>query len=639
MSSFEASSLNGTVSQRFETIAQLHAAQLAIHTDAMTWTYDELNQHANQIAHTLLQLCSAQQTQVGILCSNILWQVAALLAVIKTGKTVVMLDLALPDQRLKLICEDAQTEIVLFDDALTARVNAITQTTSSISTIGIEENKHIQQICINRLQTSTPKHNPGIIYTPNTPLAIIYTSGSSGQPKGIVRNHEAQMQGLWANQQQYQTTHSANWAITSPLAYAAAWAMSMRSLVSGGCIHYYDAAIRGTDGLTDWLYTQHIHYFSPPLTFLKQWCHDLPTPIYLPHLQMILLTGATLHKADLVHLKDKVIGNYNVINNYGATEILAATYYRVNIKEIDALQEGIVPVGIDMPNKQTLIYASNGDQVACGQMGEIAIKSRYMAQYWRSPQLNQEKFWAVPDEPGMYLFFTGDLGYQDSTGCLFLTGRKDNMVKVRGNRVDLSEIEHALIKMPDIATAIVVMQPQPASPAAGNEPILLAYVVPKPNSAITADKIRQNLSAQFPNYMLPRHVILLDQMPLLPNGKIDRQSLTQRKIVFQRSLPAHYIAPRNALETQLASIWSGVLGINPIGINEIFLDLGGNSLQAMQIIAAVRNQLQTNISIQSLIASATIELMALAITQTQAAQIAPDIMEQLLTEIEQSPSS
>jgi len=138
---------------------------------------------------------------------------------------------------------------------------------------------------------------------------------------------------------------------------------------------------------------------------------------------------------------------------------------------------------------------------------------------------------------------------------------------------------------------------------------------------------------------LPRHVILLDQMPLLPNGKIDRQSLTQRKIVFQRSLPAHYIAPRNALETQLASIWSGVLGINPIGINEIFLDLGGNSLQAMQIIAAVRNQLQTNISIQSLIASATIELMALAITQTQAAQIASDIMEQLLTEIEQSPSS
>ncbi|MCW1969613.1 MAG: non-ribosomal peptide synthetase [Anaerolineae bacterium] len=639
MSSFEASTLNTTISQHFAHIAKTYAKQLAIHTSTTAWTYDELNQRANQIAHRLLQHCGLQQAQIGILCSDVLWQVAALLAVIKTGKTVVMLDLALPDQRLSLILEDAQTEAVLFDDALTARANAIAQTTSPLSTASIEENKPIQPICVNRSPASTPAHNPDIIYEVDNPLSITYTSGSSGQPKGIVRSHKAQMQGLWANQQQYQTTNNANWAITSSLAYAAAFAMTMRALVSGGCIHYYDAAIRGSNGLTDWLHTQHIHYFSPALTFLKQWCHDLPTPIYLPHLQMIFLVGTTLHTANLVHLKEKVIGNYNVVNNYGATEFLSATYYRVNIKAVDALQEGIVPVGIDMPNKQTLIYAANGDQVAPGQIGEIVIKSRYMAKYWRSSQLNQEKFWAVPDEPGMYLFFTGDLGYQDSTGCLWLTGRKDFMVKIRGYRVDLSEIEYALIKMPDIASAIVVAQPQPASATTEhteNEPILLAYILPKPNSTIAADKIQQNLSAHFPNHMLPRHVILLNQMPLLPNGKIDRQALTQRKVDFQRSLPAHAIAPRSALEAQLASIWASVLGINPIGINEVFLDLGGNSLQAMRIVAAVLDQLQTKISIQSLMASATIELMALAITQTQAAQIDPDMMDQLLTEIEQN---
>lgn len=639
MSPFEDSALNTTVSQRFEHIAQIHAKQLAIHTGTISWTYDILNQRANQIAHILLQHCGPRQAQVGILCSDVLWQVATLLAVVKTSKTVVMLDLTLPDQRLRRILEDAQTEAILFDEALTGRANALTQITLPISTPSIEENKPIQHICVNLLPTSTPTHNPSIVYAMDTPLAIIYTSGSSGHPQGVVRSHKAQMQGLWANQQQYQTKNNVNWAVTSSLAYAAAWSMTMRSLVSAGCIHYYDAASKSTSDLGGWLHDQCIHYFSPPLTFLKQWCHDLPAPIHLPHLQLVLLTGTTLNKADLVQLKDKVLGNYNVINNYGATEILASNAYLININKIAALSQDTIPVGFNLPNKQTLIYDDNGNLVSNGQIGEIVVKSQYLARYWRSPQLNQDKFLAVPNDPGMYLFFTGDLGYQDSTGCLFLTGRKDFMVKIHGYRVGLAEIEQALMKMPDITTAIVVAQPQPASPTADGEPILLAYVIPKPHTTITIDQIQKNLSAQFPSHMQPRHTIIVDQLPLLPNGKVDRQTLTQRKFISQRELPAHFIAPRSKLETQLASIWSDVLDINPIGINETFLDLGGNSLQAMRIISTVLNQLQTKISIRVLMASATIELMALAITQIQAAQIAPDIMEQLLKEIEQSSSS
>jgi len=637
MSSFEASGLNTTVSHRFEHIVQVYADQPAIQTDTQSWTYDTLNQRANQIAHTLLRQCGPQQAQVGILCSDVLWQVAALLAVIKTGKTVVMLDLTLPNQRLRLIIEDAQTEVILFDAALAAQANALTQTPSPISSTSIEANNPIQQICVDRLPPSTALHNPGMIYAVATPLAIIYTSGSSGQPKGIVRSHQAQMQGLWANQRQYQTTNNTNWAITSPLAYAAAWSMTMRSLSSGGCIHYYDAARKGTSGLGDWLHDRHIHYFSPPLTFLKQWCHDLLHPIHLPHLQLVLLTGATLNKADLVQLKNKVLGNYNIANNYGATETLSANYYLIHINAIETLAEGIIPVGFSMPNKQTLIYADNGDQVTNNQVGEIAIKSRYLAHYWRSPQLNQAKFLAVPDEPGTDVFFTGDIGYQDEKGCLFLTGRKDFMVKIRGYRVELSEIEHAILKIPGITTAIVVAQPQPASTTPEIEPTLLAYVLPDPNTTMPPDTIQQSLGAQFPSHMLPRHIIMVDQLPLLPNGKVDRQALAQRKVAFRQSLPAHPLAPQSTLETQLANIWASVLNIHPIGIDEVFLDLGGNSLQAMQIINLVLRELQIKISIQTLISSATIRLMALAIMQAQAKQIAPDLLEQLLTEIEQSP--
>jgi acyl carrier protein len=247
--------------------------------------------------------------------------------------------------------------------------------------------------------------------------------------------------------------------------------------------------------------------------------------------------------------------------------------------------------------------------VGPNETGEIVVRSKYLAVgYWRQPQLTQAAF--LPDREGgaERLYFTGDLGVMRPDGCLIHLGRKDFQVKIRGYRVEVAEIEAALSKLDAVKSTVVHAQPD-----RDGELRLVAYIVAAPGKSAEISELKKELAQTLPDFMIPSSFVFLEDFPLLPNGKINRRGLPVPN--FDRPvLPVTYAAPRNFIEVTLTTIWMEVLQLEKIGVNDRFLDLGGDSLRAGRILSRISNALQVNLSIEEVLLTETIAEMAELIT-------------------------
>ena len=573
METFESSPMNHTVAARFEQMAATYPTQVALQTAHLCWSYAELNQHANQIAHRLVAHRGDGQGQVAIFCATLAWQVAATLAVIKSGKTVVMLDTTLPTARLRLIIADAQVERLLVDTPLVTDATALTHGTDGLS---------LPMLQVDTIPTASPCENLPQTIAPTDPLVLLYTSGSTGQPKGVIITHQAELHSAWSKQQTLPLGPHPRGAVISSLAYAATWGMAFRLLLCGGCLCEYKLLTNGFTQFATWLETEQITLLIPPIALMRQWCQTLATPLQLPHLRAMEFIGALVTKQDLIDLRAKFVGTYSLTLLYGSTEALNVTAYRV--PDVHALPADPLPGGYVVPDKQVLILDESGRPVAQGQNGEIVIQSRYIAPgYWQRAELTRAKFSTCAEDPTQQAYFTGDLGYQDASGCLYITGRKDAMVKLRGYAVDLTEVEQTLAALPAVQQAVVKVDEQQT------EATLIAYVVLEASATVTDHDLRQQLAQRLPAYMLPARFIQRAALPLTPNGKIDRQALVAPTPTRPR-LDTPYGAPRTTTERQLAAMWCSLLGLEGIGIHDNFFALGGHSLLAMRLLAWIEQE-------------------------------------------------
>jgi hypothetical protein len=269
------------------------------------------------------------------------------------------------------------------------------------------------------------------------------------------------------------------------------------------------------------------------------------------------------------------------------------------------------PLGYPLSGMQVVLLNDNGAEARTGETGEIAIRSRYLTPgYWRRPDLSASKFLSDPADNENRLYLTGDLGCLLPDGCLVYKGRKDFRVKVRGYRVELTELEKTLLEHPYVSEAVVKLRRNLAG-----ESELVAFFTQK-QGRLTADALRSFLEQKLPAYMVPSLFVHLDAMPITSNGKIDRRALPP--ITTARpDLAQAFVWPRNRVEEELAGIWSEVLSISPVGVHDRFLDLGGTSLSATRVLSRVFKKYQLEISIQALFQSPTIAEMANVITQAQ----------------------
>jgi acyl carrier protein len=267
-------------------------------------------------------------------------------------------------------------------------------------------------------------------------------------------------------------------------------------------------------------------------------------------------------------------------------------------------------VGYPVENKTILLLDDDGKEVTPGQVGEIVVKSEYLAPgYWRNPEQTEAVFRSGESPKGARLYFTGDLGRMDHDGCLTCLGRKNARVKIRGYGVDLIEVEIAITKLDPVKEAVVMAHQNSAGYA-----YLVAYIVPVTLPGPTNHALRQALSETLPDYMIPTTFVILGALPQTTSGKIDRQTLPAPGRPY-RDLSRPLTLPKNQAETTIANIWGEVLGHETIDVHDHFYDLGGESLQALRIMAKIRRTFCVNVDIQSLIDAPTVAEMALQVTK------------------------
>jgi hypothetical protein len=261
---------------------------------------------------------------------------------------------------------------------------------------------------------------------------------------------------------------------------------------------------------------------------------------------------------------------------------------------------------------EILLLGDDGNEVEPNQIGEIAVRSRYLCPgYWRKPDLTRAAFLSDAESGEERTYRTGDLGLMLEDGCLFHMGRKDFQVKLRGHRIEVAEIEAALLSAGNIKEALVTLRDD-----GPGDQRLVAYLVPAGRPAPTVALLRRALSEKLPGYMVPSAFVIMDALPLLPNGKVDRRALP----IPGRARPDlvnPFVAPRTSVEEVLASIWAEVLGLDQVGVHDNFLELGGDSLLAGRVISRVISRLRVEVRLRSLLDSPTVADMAVVITRTQ----------------------
>jgi len=575
-------------------------------------SYQELNARANQLAHYLRRLGTGPESHVGVLLERSLELVVGLLGILKAGGAYVPLDSSYPAERLAFMQEDSRLSILLTQDRLRASLPDSSARAILIDTQWDEISRERQD-------------NPSVTASPDNQAYMIYTSGSTGRPKGAMNTHRALCNRLHWMQEQYGLTSSDRvlqktpasfdvsvWEFFWPLLYGARLVMAAPGAQSDS---KYLVEVISREAITT------LHFVPSMLqVFLEE-----PGTTDCVSLQRVICSGEALS----VDLQERFFARLNaeLHNLYGPTEAaIDVTYWQC---EPDSRRSS-VPIGRPIANTQIYVLDEGLQPVPIGVIGELHIGGVGLARgYFNRPHLTGEKFIPNPfGEAGTRLYRTGDLVRFLPGGEIEFLARVDQQIKLRGYRIELGEIETALAELAGVREAVVLLR------TAGNdEKHLAAFVGLHGGANSSSTQLRSQLADRLPDYMIPSVLMILDEMPLTPNGKTDRAAL----LAMEVSSPAGasgYIAPRNPTEETLREIWAEVLGVKQVGVEDNFFELGGHSIMATRIAARVREKLNAEISLAMLFdGPPTIAQMAKAIDEYFIEQAKPEELDGMLKEL------
>ena len=588
----------------------------AIVTAGRTLTYAALYALINRTARAVAAQAPVDSSPVAILLRDPVHLVAAQLGILQAGRAYAILDRHSPAERMGRILQDTGSSLL------------ITQT----SLLGVAQELGHAPRHLLLMDTDLDRHASDAFHVPIAPDALcnlFYTSGTSGHPKGVMRSHRTNLFQALLHAVSTGLHLDDRCSLISSAGVAASIMEVYSPLLAGASLYPYDAHGLTLTHAVEWLRREGVTVFCAAVTLLRRLMEALSGPGYLPDLRLIRLAGEPLQRRDLERFQRLLSPHCILVSVYGQTETAGVTSLFVD--HTRALDGDVLPAGYPLSGKRVLLLDESGAQVTAGQAGQIAVRSRYMGMgYWRQPGLTAATYRPDPDGGGERICLTGDQGHLRADGCLEVLGRIDHQVKVRGFRVELAEVEAALLALAEIREAVVVAVDD------GDDRRLVAYVVAAVDPPPTVSHLRRALAAALPDFMQPAAFVFLDALPVAESGKVARRALPTPPRARPR-LDSAWVAPRTPMEVAVAQAWSTVLGLDEVGIYDSFLDLGGDSLQAGRIVSYLMNEFEVELSPQDLLSAATVAAMALLLVQAQAGRMAPAEVAQMLDRLRQEP--
>jgi len=611
---FKKEEIEQSISNRFEEQVRRYPDRLAVKTKNHTLTYDALNRAANRVANAILAQRKEGNEPVGLLLEQGAPMIETILGVLKAGKFYVALDPSFPPERIAFMLEDSQARLIVTNNRNLPLANELTQNT-------------LQMLNIEELGSSLSDQNLGLSLPPETMAYVLYTSGSTGQPKGIADNHRNVLHNIMRNTNILHICADDRLILLRPCSVVGAVRDTFSALLNGASLYLLNIKEEGLAHLANSLIQDEITIYSSVATVFRHFVGTLAGDEQLAKLRLINVGGEPIYKSDVELYKKHFPQSCLFVNRLTASETATVSYYFVD-KETPVTGR-IVPVGYTVEDMKVMLLDDAGNEVRENRIGEIVVKSRYLSPcYWRKPELTKAAFQPDPEGGKERIYRTGDLGRMHPDGCLQHMGRKDFRVKIRGNRIEVTEIEMRLLDHAEVKEAVVLAQEEQSG-----DRRLVAYLVPARQLAPTVSELQRFLKEKLPDYMIPSAFVVLDALPLTPNGKVDRRALPAPSRARPK-LDTPFVPPTTPVEEALRQIWAEVLSVDQVGIHDNFLDLGGHSLAATQVISRVIDIFRVELPVRTLLEASTIAGMAAIILQNMAKQAGGEELARMLTELE-----
>jgi amino acid adenylation domain-containing protein/non-ribosomal peptide synthase protein (TIGR01720 family) len=549
------------VHELFEEQVVVSGNAVAVTSNRQDLTYAELNARSNQVAHWLKRHGIRAGSLVGLCVERSPEMLVAMLGILKAGGAYVPIDSEYPDTRVRYILEDTKLETVLTQERLLERLSRLK---SGVRCDALESPDLMHE----------SRENPNIPSDAENLAYVIYTSGSTAEPKGVCATHK-NISRLVKNTNYVTIRASDNIAQLSNVSFDAATFEIWGALLNGARI----TIVAKSDALAPAQFAQQLTQSSVTIMFLttalfNQYVRECPE--MFGSLRYLLFGGeAADSNAVRAALATRSPGH--LLNAYGPTEATTfASWYPVTEVRENAMT---VPIGRPISNTELYVLDENLEPIPVGVVGELCVGGDGLARgYLGRPELTAERF--VPNPfgvPGTRMYRTGDLVRYRPDGDLEFVGRNDYQAKIRGFRIEPGEIEATLLKMPSIRECVVVAY------TLGERKQLVAYVVQNGSEEFDAHLVREQLIKSLPDYMVPTVFVPIKRLPLNINGKVDRHALPAPDIRGQ--IERGYVAPQNATEECLTTIFAGVLKLERVGVHDNFFEIGGDSIVALQIAA------------------------------------------------------
>jgi amino acid adenylation domain-containing protein len=590
---------NKCIHHLFESQVEQTPNNVAVVFEEEQLTYAELNRRANQLAHYLQKLGVRSEVLVGIYLERSLDIIIAILGILKAGGAYLPLDTALPKEALAFRLQDAQTPILLTQQSL---VDKLPENSAKV-------------ICLDKdseVIAQESSENPTSEVTGENLVYVLFTSGSTGKPKGVAIEHRSLLNYLHGILDRLNLPPASSFATFSTFAADLGNTAVFPALCTGGCLLMVSQEwVSDPEALAEYFRHHPIDCLKIVPSHLAALLTSSAMQSILPRQRLVL--GGEAASWKLIEQIQQLTPNCQIINHYGPTETTVGVLtYPVNGQPNSHVSQ-TVPLGRPLANTQVYVLDKQLRPAPIGIPGELYISGTGLARgYLNRPELTAERFITNPftEESQARLYKTGDLVRYLPDGNLEFLGRIDNQVKIRGFRIELGEIEALLDQHPGVRQSVISVWEE-----VGNKR-LVAYIVPNKQQQPSVSDLHSFLAEKRPEYMIPGTFVFLKALPLMPNGKVDRQSLPAPNQA-RPELAETFVAPRNEVEQTLATIWQEMLQVKKVGINDNFFELGGHSLLVVQVHSKLKENFNREVLITDLFKYPTISSLAGYLSQEQ----------------------